>query len=204
MNKYVRLFLQIALFVAIIFGVQIIYQSLSKNYDRKQSLVVESNPTDQADKEEQKEDETEKSEMVTKPKFLDFTVEDAEGEMVSLSSFVGKPMVVNFWASWCSPCKNELPDFQQAYEELGDTVTFVMVNLTDGVRETVEKAKKFIDGKQYTFPVYFDNNLEASTKYAAYSIPMTYFFNAEGEVVAKAEGMIDMDTLLQGIKMIEE
>lgn len=132
----------------------------------------------------------------------DFTVIDAEGNSVKLSDFRGKPVVLNFWASWCGPCKYEMPDFNEQYALLGDEVEFLMVNLTDGARETVDTAKKFIADNGYTFPVYFDTNSEAVLAYGAYSIPATYFIDAEGYGVAYARGAIDKDVLLQGIDMI--
>ena len=74
----------------------------------------------------------------------DFEVIDKEGNPVKLSSFFGKPIVLNFWASWCGPCQSEMPDFNEKYAELGGDVHFVMVNMTDGGRETVETASAFI------------------------------------------------------------
>ena len=81
----------------------------------------------------------------------DFTVYDREGNPVRLSDYAGKPVVLNFWASWCPPCKSEMPDFHAAYEELGDQVQFLMVNATDGSRETVDTAASFIQEQGYTF-----------------------------------------------------
>ncbi len=132
----------------------------------------------------------------------DFAVLNADGETVRLSEFLGKPIVLNFWASWCPPCKAELPDFEAACKKYDGEVTFLMVNLTDGQRETVEIAKSFIASKGYTFPVYFDTNYEASYKYGLSSIPQTYFIDAKGNVVARATGMISAAQLEQGIDMI--
>ena len=110
--------------------------------------------------------------------------------------------MLNFWASWCPPCKAELPDFDKACKAYEGKVTFLMINLTDGQRETVEVAKSFIEDKGYTFPVYFDTKYEASYKYGLSSIPQTFFLNENGEVVAQATGMITAAQLEQGIGMI--
>ncbi len=134
----------------------------------------------------------------------DFTVLNSDGEKVKLSDFFGKPIVINFWASWCPPCKAELPDFEKACKAYDGKVTFLMVNLTDGQRETVEVAKSFIEAQGYTFPVYFDIDYEASYKYGLSSIPQTYFLDAQGNIVAKATGMLSASQLEKGIGMIYE
>ena len=133
---------------------------------------------------------------------LDFTVQDWEGNMVKLSDFFGKPIVLNFWASWCPPCKAELPDFDDACKKYDGEVVFLMVNMTDNQMETVEVAKDFIKTYGYDFPVYFDVSYEAAMVYGVRSIPQTYFINAEGEAVATATGMISASQLEQGIGMI--
>ena len=132
----------------------------------------------------------------------DITILNRDGEEVKLSDFFGKPIVLNFWASWCPPCKAELPDFDKACKTYEGKVTFLMINLTDGQRETVEVAKSFIEDKGYTFPVYFDTKYEASYKYGLSSIPQTFFLDANGNVVAQATGMITAAQLEQGIDMI--
>lgn len=132
----------------------------------------------------------------------DFEVIDKEGNPVKLSSFFGKPIVLNFWASWCGPCQSERPDFNEKYAELGGDVHFVMVNMTDGGRETVETASAFIEKNGYDFPVLFDTKSEAAMTYGAYSLPTSFFINAEGHVIAQAVGAIDAATLQRGIDMI--
>lgn len=132
----------------------------------------------------------------------DFTVLDGEGKEVKLSDFFGKPIVLNFWASWCPPCKAELPDFEDACKKYEGEVVFLMVNMTDNQMETVEVAKDFIKTYGYDFPVYFDVDYQAAMVYGVRSIPQTYFINAEGEAVASATGMISADQLEQGIGMI--
>ena len=131
----------------------------------------------------------------------DFTVYDGDGNAVHLSDYVGKPVVMNFWASWCGPCQMEMPDFQAKHEELGGEVQFLMINMTGG-RETLDSAQKFIAEQGYTFPVFYDTDSDAAITYGAYSLPTTYFIDAEGNAVAQATGAINGDILQTGIDMI--
>lgn len=131
----------------------------------------------------------------------DFTVYDGDGNAVHLSDYVGKPVVMNFWASWCGPCQMEMPDFQAKHEELGGEVQFLMINMTGG-RETLDSAQKFIAEQGYTFPVFYDTDSDAAVTYGAYSLPTTYFIDAEGNAVAQATGAINGEILQTGIDMI--
>ncbi len=132
----------------------------------------------------------------------DFSVLDTAGNSVNLSDLVGKPVVLNFWASWCPPCKAEMPDFEEMYKQYGDRVHFMVVNLTDGTRETVDSAKAYVGAQGYTFPVYFDTTMQAANAYRVYSIPTTYFINADGTLLSYAEGMIDARTLETQLKRL--
>ena len=132
----------------------------------------------------------------------DFTVVNEAEEEVKLSDFEGKPVVLNFWASWCGPCKSEMPFFQTMYDTYGEEVVFMMVNLTDGSRETVETALDYVQQAEYTFPVYFDTKQEAAYAYYVSSIPATYFIDAEGKLTAYGVGALQEENILQGLNML--
>ncbi len=191
-NKKVFLALALA-FVLLIGGAAVLYEKLSVNFAGDQLAVQETE--EEADSVEEENEE---------PMAPLFSVYDAEGNKVYLSDFVGKPVVLNFWASWCGYCKMEMPDFEEKYLELGDDVHFLMVNVTDGKQETQESASEFIAENGYTFPVYYDKDLDAASAYGAYSLPMTFFIDAEGHAVAKAGGAINADVLQQGIDMLSK
>ena len=133
----------------------------------------------------------------------DFTVYDSEGNEITLSALMdGKPTVLNFWASWCGPCRSEMPHIQEAYERLGGEVSFVIINMTDGQRETQESAEEYMAESGWTFPIYFDSDYDAAMTYGAYSLPQTYFIDAEGRLIAAARGSMSAEVLQSGIDMI--
>ena len=135
----------------------------------------------------------------------DKTMMTLTGKKVKLSDYVGKPIVLNFWASWCGPCRSEMPYFDALYKEMKEDVEFVMVNLTtalSGSGETPEKAKKLVEEAGYQFPVFLDLEQEGAKAYGIISIPQTYFINSLGEVVTYKIGTIYEEELRQNIEKI--
>ena len=126
---------------------------------------------------------------------MDFTVYDIDRNPVKLSDFFGKPILINFWATWCPPCKSELPDFDRVYDDYGEDVVFMMVNMTDGSRDTVESASAFTADNGYSFPVYYDCDLNAAYTYGASSIPMTVLIGADGNIVGGQVGVLTEEQL---------
>jgi len=191
MKSKKTLLIIVLLFVLLLGGAYVIYTSLEQKFTPDQ-LAQQTQLPDKTT------DSGEEQEKLPAP---DFTALDIDGNEVNLSDYIGKPIVLNFWASWCGPCKMEMPDFHEKYLELGEDVQFLMINVTTG-RETLESAYAFIEEQEYTFPVLYDTEMSAAMAYSAYSLPTTYLIDADGYVVAKATGAIDAETLQMGIDMI--
>ncbi len=197
-------FVLIVLFVLMIGGAYVLYDRLGDDVTAEQ-LVVQAAPKQDGVLSGEKPDQESEPDTNEEPEIIyapDFHVYDKDGKTVHLSDYFGKPIVLNYWASWCEPCRSEMPEFNEKYAELGDDVHFVMVNMTDGGRETVQKASDFIDENGYDFPVLFDITGEAADAYGAYSLPTSFFIDENGHVVAQAVGAIDADTLQMGIDLI--
>lgn len=134
----------------------------------------------------------------------DFTVYDTDGTARRFSDYValGKPIVLNFWASWCPPCRGEMPHFDEAYQTYSDRVTFLFVDMTDGQRETKEDATAFIEKEGYSFPILLDSDSDAASVYGIASIPTTVFIDADGMILGGIEGAMDADTLEQAMQTL--
>lgn len=129
----------------------------------------------------------------------DATVYTVDGEAVTLTRIAdGRPLVINFWATWCPYCVEELPDFQEIVADYSGRVSFCFLDVTDGSRETVELAAAFLEENGYSdLPAYYDTDLAASIEYGASSLPTTVVVNGDGEIIAISAGMID-PILLRG------
>lgn len=196
-NKVISIVL-IAGLIVILGGAFVLYNYLGKQVEVN-GLQVKEEPKEEIVEESVEEEKEDKSNYT---KAYDFTVYDENNNAYKLSDFEGKPVVLNFWASWCGPCKSEMPDFEIAYQEYGEKIQFLMINMTDGYQETVSSANDFIKDKGYTFPVFYDSNLEAAKAYSVYSIPATYFIDAEGYIIAWGSGALSAENLQEGINYI--
>lgn len=182
--------------VAVIVVAAIVYYSLASTVPADQTVQ-----TQESSEGASTDDGSTESDTTPAP---DFQMTSLDGKELSLSSLKGKPIVLNFWASTCGPCKSEMPEFQNAFENYGEQIEFAMVNVPDFNGETEKAARTLIKDNGYTFPVYFPIGNEASIQYGLTSIPRTYFITSDGDVKAYATGAIGAESLAQGIDMILE
>ncbi len=222
MNQIKKTVILALVFVGIIAGAAVSYNYLSSKYTPSSDAVGLPVPN-QGDNASETTPEETKSETIaaettapetsvsetsapeTEPPLTpapDFTVTNAEGESVSLSDYVGKPVIINFWATWCGPCQSELPAFNNAYLTHGEEVHFLMVNLADSPSETVTKVTSFLDSRNYSFPVLFDTKWEGAMTYGVYSIPLTVFVDAKGNLLGGHTGAMSASTLEQYIDIL--
>lgn len=198
MKKKKMLGIGMILFAVLIVGASIMYNGLKDKVEDNSFQITGDADNEEANSYTNADEDTE-DKKVAAP---DFTMTDKDGNEVKLSNFSGKPIVLNFWASWCGPCQMEMPDFEEMYKTYGEEVQFVMVNMTDGSQETVGSATQFITEKGYTFPIYYDTKMEGAYYYSVYSLPTTYFIDAQGYVTASNKGMISGENLQKGIEAI--
>jgi peroxiredoxin len=118
----------------------------------------------------------------------DFTLRDMNGAEVVLSSFQGKVVVISFWATWCGPCKEEMPHLFKMYQELGDRGLVVLSVSTDDAR-SVSKVKPFIQKMGYSFPVLLDKESTVISSYnPAKTLPYTVIVGRDGTIARRTSG----------------
>ena len=192
MNQKKKLILLIAALAAVLIGAFVAYRHFSTEVAPQQAGSAEKIGQTSA------QNEADNGYTPT----VSFTVYDAAIKEVRLSDFAGKPVVVNFWATWCPWCVAEFPHYQKAFETYGDRVAFLMIDLTDGYRETTDGAKRYLEENGYTFPGYYDLRGEAANAFAVSSIPVSVFIDANGRVVNQFIGALTEEALNDNIKQI--
>lgn len=121
--------------------------------------------------------------------FNEIELIDSNGNKVSIDAFKGKPLVVNFWATWCGPCMQEIPDFELVQAKYGNSVVFVMIY----DESSLGNIKAFF--KKYNYRLTFLQSKKGFKQMGIYSIPTTYFLDKNGAVVSSKSGSLDVQSL---------
>jgi peroxiredoxin len=126
----------------------------------------------------------------------DFELTTLAGEKVKLSDYKGQKVILNFWATWCPPCKAEMPHMQKYYEKNADkeNVEILAVNLTS-MDEGKNAVQNFVDGYELTFPIPMDVDGDVGGEYRAFTIPTTYLIDTKGQIQHKIVGPMNEDMM---------
>jgi peroxiredoxin len=119
----------------------------------------------------------------------DFYLRDLDGELVRLSDFQGKVVLLNFWATWCPPCRKEMPAMQrlyQAYKDKGLEIVAVSVDTA-----STDEVRAFVEELELTFPVLHDRDSLVSRLYSNPGVPSSYLINAQGNLAYRVLGEYD-------------
>lgn len=125
---------------------------------------------------------------------IDFEMFD--GSTRSLSDFHGdRPLIVNFWASWCPPCVAEMPDIEQVHQQLAGQVNFLGINTQDGE----EEARRLVGETGVTYPLAWDRQGEIFEAFGVFGMPSTFFISSDGRVVGRNTGLLTQEALEEKI-----
>ncbi len=133
----------------------------------------------------------------------DFALLDLSGNVVRLSDFLGKTVVLNFWASWCPPCRAEMPEFLEAYEQRLPQDDFVILAVDKLVEDGKGAVEDFVQEFALTFPVAFDASDEVNQRYGVRGLPSTFFIDRNGVLLSKNLGPVFGGLLPDGIALAD-
>lgn len=138
-------------------------------------------------------------------KVPDFALSDLSGKTVALSDFQGQKVILNFWATWCPPCRQEMPEFNELNAELNKSGEAVLlaINLTDGRRETKTKVAEFLKSNKYDLLVLLDTQSEAAAIFSIRGIPTTIVIDSEGVMRGQIVGATTKAAVLNIVRNVK-
>ncbi len=204
MNQKVKMLLGLGIFVVFLALAYTAYSSLSEQYRPEPGGIVQESesktpPDTSIDTENDSQENNQAPQKTAAP---DFKFYGTYGTAYKLSNFEGQPVVINFWASWCPPCRQEMPHFDEAYQTYKNEVVFLMVDLVDGKRETETSGQEYVTQEGFSFPIYLDKDNQAGLIYGISTIPTTLFVDAEGYISQGYRGPVTTKTLEKEIQKI--
>ncbi|MDN3450001.1 redoxin domain-containing protein [Planococcus sp. APC 3906] len=129
----------------------------------------------------------------------DFELMTMDGQTVRLSDYRGQRVFINFWATWCPPCRAEMPDMQQLYEEQDVPVEILAVNLTAS-EQSQENIATFVEDFGLSFPILLDTNSETANKYKVKAVPASYMIDTTGRIAFVAPGAMNKEFMAQEVE----
>lgn len=133
--------------------------------------------------------QAQKREVIRTVQATDFTLPTLDDRKQTLAQTRGKVVILNFWASWCEPCKSEMPHFQTYYEQHSEDLEILAINYTK--KDQVAQVKSFVEQYKLTFPILLDETGETSIMYGAFTLPTTIILDREGNIVHEILGPLD-------------
>ncbi|MEJ8777474.1 peroxiredoxin family protein [Pseudogracilibacillus sp. ICA-222130] len=129
----------------------------------------------------------------------DFELETMDGEKVKLSDYRGQKVLLNFWATWCPPCRSEMPDMQKVHDEFGEDVVILAVNLTE-TESSLQTVTNFLQELEITFTILQDVDTMIATTYQANALPTSYLLNTDGSIHNIAIGPLNYDSMIKAFQ----
>jgi thiol-disulfide isomerase/thioredoxin len=136
-----------------------------------------------------------------------FTLKDPSGKTVELKGLRGKPVLVNFWATWCVPCREELPELERVYRQYHDSAGLVVLAVSIDVEAAAKDVPEYLKAGDpqvgsYTFPVALDTKMDVARLYHLGGVPSSYFIDSAGVIRAVQPGAMNRQVLLDRLRTI--
>ncbi|MCX7922289.1 MAG: TlpA family protein disulfide reductase [Clostridia bacterium] len=174
---------------------------ITSSYDKNKSAASSPTQTITSQPEKQPLSDNNAIDITAADKAIDFTLTDLDGRKISLGDYKGKNVYLNFFATWCPPCKAEMPDIEKMYQKYKDNDLVVLAVAVGEDRETV---KNFVQKNGYSFKVLLDSDQSVGQQYEISAIPVSVFIDKNGNVVAKRVGALREAEMEQYVKMLVE
>jgi peroxiredoxin len=173
--------------------------NIFQNQKDKEEMYSETSNQYNPEAESQKKYSSEK--IVEGSMAPDFTLTTLDGQTVSLSDYRGKKVIINFWATWCPPCRAEMPHMQNFYTDSAEmeNVEILAVNVTD-LDKGEEAINKFVSEYKLTFPILLDKKGDVSGRYQAVAFPTSYIIDTQGKVSKRIVGPMNEEMMMDLVK----